>query len=86
MKVTTSTFSAQYGHSNGGTIEYTSRSGTKDLHGSFYEYLANDALNARGFFPTRRRRSEATRLALRSAAVFIPKVYDGGIRRSSSSM
>src|SRR6266536_5655874 len=51
MKVITSSYSAQYGHTSGGTIEYTSKSGTKELHGSFYEYFANDALNARGFFP-----------------------------------
>ncbi|PYV31586.1 MAG: hypothetical protein DMG09_25750, partial [Acidobacteria bacterium] len=44
MKVITSSYSAQYGHTSGGTIEYTSKSGTKELHGSFYEYFANDAL------------------------------------------
>ena len=78
MKVTTSTFSAQYGHSNGGTIEYTSRSGTKDLHGSFYEYFANDALNARGFFPDKasKVRSNAFGFTV-GGPVFIPKVYDG---------
>ncbi|MEO8371452.1 MAG: TonB-dependent receptor [Candidatus Solibacter sp.] len=78
MKVTTSTFSAQYGHSNGGTIEYTSRSGTKDLHGSFYEYLANDKLNARGFFPdkTSKVRSNAFGFTV-GGPVYIPHVYDG---------
>jgi hypothetical protein len=50
MKVITTTYSAQYGHTSGGFIEYTSKSGTNDLHGSAYEYFANDALNARGFF------------------------------------
>ena len=50
MKVITTTYSAQYGHTSGGFIEYTSKSGTNNLHGSAYEYFANDALNARGFF------------------------------------
>jgi len=50
MKVITTTYSAQYGHTSGGFIEYTSKSGTNQLHGSAYEYLANDAMNARGFF------------------------------------
>lgn len=78
MKVTTSTFSAQYGHSNGGTIEYTSKSGTKDLHGSFYEYLANDALNARGFFPDKASKVRSNAFGFTVAGpVFIPKVYDG---------
>ena len=48
MKVITTTYSAQYGHTSGGFIEYTSKSGTNQLHGSAYEYLANDAMNARG--------------------------------------
>ena len=50
MRVITTTYSAQYGHTSGGFIEYTSKSGTNTLHGSAYEFFANDALNARGFF------------------------------------
>src|SRR5438445_2195268 len=50
MKVITTSYSAQYGHTSGGFIEYTSKSGTNKLHGTAYEYFANDALNARGFF------------------------------------
>src|SRR5262245_23267970 len=78
MKVTTSSYSAQYGHSSGGTVEYTSKSGTKDLHGSFYEYFANDKLNARGFFPAAatKQRSNAYGFTV-GGPVYIPKVYDG---------
>ena len=78
MKVITSSFSAQYGHSSGGTVEYTSKGGTKDLHGSFYEYFANDKLNARGFFPERasKKRSNAYGFTI-GGPVYIPKVYDG---------
>ena len=36
MKVITTSYSAQYGHTSGGFIEYTSKSGTNNLHGSFY--------------------------------------------------
>ena len=50
VKVITTTYSAQYGHTSGGFIEYTSKPGTNTLHGSAYEFFANDALNARGFF------------------------------------
>src|SRR3954471_23228630 len=50
MKVITTTYSAQYGHTSGGFIEYTSKSGTNKIHGTAYEFFANDALNARGFF------------------------------------
>ena len=50
VTVITTTYSAQYGHTSGGFIEYTSKSGTNRFHGSAYSYLANDALNSKGFF------------------------------------
>jgi len=34
MKVTQSAYSAQLGHTSGGTVEYTSKSGTNEFHGS----------------------------------------------------
>ena len=49
VTVITTTYSAQYGHTSGGFIEYTSKSGTNRFHGSAYSYLANDALNSEGF-------------------------------------
>jgi Carboxypeptidase regulatory-like domain len=50
VTVVTTTYSAQYGHTSGGFIEYTSKSGANRLRGSAYGYLASDALNAKGFF------------------------------------
>ncbi len=50
VTVTTTTYSAQYGHTSGGFIEYTSKSGTNSFHGSVYGYLASDSLNTKGFF------------------------------------
>ena len=78
MRVIESQYSAQYGHTSGGTIEYTSKTGTKDFHGSLYEYFANDALNARGFFPVAvsKARNNNPGFTL-GGPVFIPKVYDG---------
>jgi hypothetical protein len=46
MKVISTTYSAQYGHTSGGFIEYTSKSGTNQLHGSAYEYFANASRSA----------------------------------------
>jgi hypothetical protein len=50
VRVVSTTYSAQYGHTSGGFIEYTSKSGANRLRGSAYGYLASDALNAKGFF------------------------------------
>ncbi|MBM3728152.1 MAG: hypothetical protein FJW40_22340 [Acidobacteria bacterium] len=78
MKVITSSFSAQYGHSSGGTVEYSSKAGTRDYHGSAYEYFANDALNARGFFPDKvsKQRSNAFGFTV-GGPVMLGKVYNG---------
>ena len=50
VKVITTSYSAQYGHTSGGFIEYTAKSGTNAFHGSGYGYFADDAFNAKGFF------------------------------------
>ena len=47
----TNTYSAQFG-GNGAVINASSRSGTNALHGSAYEFLRNDKLEARNFFDT----------------------------------
>ena len=89
MKVITTTYSAQYGHTSGGFIEYTSLSGTNNIHGSAYEYFANDALNARGFFDadctaagqcTPRKKTPVKNNSFGftlGGPVVIPKVYNG---------
>ena len=53
MRVITTSYSAQYGHTSGGFIEYTSKSGTNTFRGSVYEYFADDALNSKGIFAER---------------------------------
>ncbi|MPZ20287.1 MAG: hypothetical protein GEV06_20575 [Luteitalea sp.] len=45
VNVISSTYSAQYGHTSGGFIEYTSKSGTNTLRGSVYGYFADDRFN-----------------------------------------
>jgi len=88
VKVITTTYSAQYGHTSGGFIEYTSKSGTNDWHGSLYEFFGNDALNARGYFDADCVAGTCTSRAKTpyrnnnfgftfGGPVIIPKVYDG---------
>ena len=42
--------SAQYGNSAGAIVNVVTKSGTNQLHGSVYEFLRNDALDANEFF------------------------------------
>jgi hypothetical protein len=43
-------FSAEFGHTGGGVVLVTSKSGTNELHGYTYDYFRNRLLNARTFF------------------------------------
>jgi hypothetical protein len=46
FKVTTSTPSAQFGHTSGGVESFTTKSGTNRYHGSVFELFRNEALDA----------------------------------------
>jgi hypothetical protein len=50
FKVDNSTFSAEYGQSSGAVVNIATRSGTNEFHGELFEFLRNDALDARNFF------------------------------------
>ena len=43
-------YSPEYGRSNGGTVMVVGKSGTNELHGTLFEFLRNEDLNARNFF------------------------------------
>jgi Carboxypeptidase regulatory-like domain len=46
FKVTTSTPSAQFGHTSGGVESFTTKSGSNKYHGSVFELFRNEALDA----------------------------------------
>ncbi len=50
FRLLTNTFSAEYGRAAGGVFLAVTKSGTNEVHGSLWEFLRNDALNARNFF------------------------------------
>jgi Carboxypeptidase regulatory-like domain len=50
FKVDNSTLSAQYGQSSGAVVNIATRSGANEFHGEAFEFLRNDAFDARNFF------------------------------------
>jgi len=50
FKVLTNNAGAEYGRAGGAVVVATTKSGTNQLHGSLFEYLRNDDLDARNFF------------------------------------
>ena len=50
FRVLTNTFDAEYGRNSGSVVNVVTKSGTNSLHGDFYEFLRNQALNTKGYF------------------------------------
>ena len=50
FKILTNSYSAEYGRNAGGVVSVVTKSGTNALHGTAYDYIRNDALNANSFF------------------------------------
>jgi carboxypeptidase family protein len=82
FKVKTSSYSAEFGRSAGMVLNATLKSGANEPHGTLFEFLRNDKLDANNFFsnaggfpksPLRRNEFGG---AL-GAPVYIPKMYNG---------
>src|SRR4030095_4132865 len=50
VKIQTSNFSAEDGRNSGAQVSLVTRSGGNDFHGSAFEFIRNDKLDARSFF------------------------------------
>ncbi len=50
FRILTSNYNAEYGRNAGGVVSVVTKSGTNQLHGTVYDFLRNDALNANAFF------------------------------------
>mgnify|MGYP000075100325 CR=1 FL=1 len=88
VKVLTGTYSAEYGFNSGAQLIMVMRSGGNDLHGSAYNFLRNDKLDAEDYFQNYFLNPGQSRFAKQqvrqnqfggviSGPVFIPKLYNG---------
>jgi outer membrane receptor protein involved in Fe transport len=56
VKIQTSNFSAEYGRNSGASINVITKSGGNQFHGSAFEFLRNDKLDANNYFSNARGR------------------------------
>ncbi|MEK7408827.1 MAG: carboxypeptidase regulatory-like domain-containing protein [Acidobacteriota bacterium] len=78
ITVQTASFSARYGQSGGAVVNVVTRSGGNSLHGSAFEYLRNDALNAKSLFTNRTDGLKRNQFGFSlGGPVYVPGVYNG---------
>ena len=77
FRVLTSNYGAQYGRNGSGTIQVETKSGSNAFHGNVYEFVRNDAFNARNYFeetvPSYKKNDFGYTLG---GPVYIPGVYN----------
>ena len=80
FKVQSSSYSAEYGRTSDGVINWATKSGTNELHGDWFTFGINEFFNARGytFTPTERPvNRQWNNGGTIGGPVYIPRVYDG---------
>ncbi len=80
FKVITTPFSAEWGHTGGGVMLATTKSGSNDLHGSLYDLFRNRIFNDRNFFDTTGSAQKYVQNdpgVTIGGPVYLPKIYNG---------
>jgi len=77
FKVLTTNYSAEYGYSAGAVVNIAVRSGSKEFHGGAYEYLRNNAIQARAFNATTKPELRYNDFGANlGGPIFIPKKFN----------
>lgn len=81
VRVTTNAYDASIGRTASGTIDMSTKSGTKDLHGILYEMNQNNFLNAKNYQSSATTPVPMVRLneygGTAGGPVWIPQIYNG---------
>ncbi|MBK5292120.1 MAG: TonB-dependent receptor [Acidobacteriia bacterium] len=81
FKVQTNAYAAEFGRGMGGVVNLTIKSGTNNVHGTAFEFLRNEKLDAKNFFdPVDRPKPPFKRNQYGfsiGGPVVIPKLYNG---------
>jgi outer membrane receptor protein involved in Fe transport len=78
FKVQSGVLSAEYGFTLGGVINIVTRSGTNDVHGAAYEFVRNNAFDARNTFAPAIPPYQYNQYGgAMGGPAYIPKLYDG---------
>ncbi len=79
FKVDNSTASAEYGRNSGAIVNIATRSGSNQYHGEAFEFLRNEALDARNFFDARKPPFKRNQFGFNiGGPVKLPHFGDGG--------
>lgn len=80
FKVQSSSYSAEYGRTSNGVINWVTKSGTNQVHGSAFVFNRNEVFNARGFTTAPSKRPIVRQWnpgGSFGGPVYIPRVFDG---------
>ena len=83
FKIQTSTYAPEFGRTPGGQVQIVTRSGSNEFHGTLFEYLRNDAMDATDWFSNANRLPKAPLRQNQfggtfSGPVILPRFGEGG--------
>lgn len=92
FQIVTNSFPAEYGRTGGGALNFSTRSGGNEFRGTLFEYLRNDAFDARSFFVNANPNGVKEKLRFNQfggnlgGPVYLPRLGGGGkaLRKSKN--